>query len=114
MARGSMGWKGLQLHLLQFRGLATGPTSTKLRTSINEMEVGMKALVKAVKRAVRNVVARYEVCAYEQGEAYQWGSHKVVTRGEALEWMRQYPARASVYVFDNWSGWRIVAERKAA
>lgn len=69
----------------------------------------MKDVMKAVRRAVRGLVARYEVSAYEQGECFEWGSHKCLTKREALEWMSMYPARATVVVWNR--RWQMVAHR---
>lgn len=70
----------------------------------------MKDVIKAVKRAVRNMVARYEVSAYAEGEAYEWGAHKCLTKKEALEWMGCYPQGALVVVWNR--RWQMVACRE--
>lgn len=73
------------------------------------MKATVKQVVRIVKRAIHNKLARYEVSAYEQGEAYEWGAHKAMTKRAALEWMSQYPARATVVVWNR--RWQMVAHR---
>lgn len=73
----------------------------------------MKAILKAVRKAVRNVMARYEVDAYAEGGAYPWNkaSHKCITKREAIEWMAMYPRGSMVVVWNR--RFHMVAQRTA-
>jgi hypothetical protein len=74
-----------------------------------------------LKKILTKLFWRYEVCAYETGDALPWGQHKAVTKRQALEWMASYPKGSEVYVF-TWDAFvflhepkngRIIASRKA-
>ena len=68
----------------------------------------MKAILRAVRKAVIAKLARYHVEAYDGME--NWGSHACLTKADALDWMRMYPVGAQVVVFSA-HDWRVVAER---